>query len=74
METKTMTIGKKHEELDIRLSSSKLEQVDEFEYLGSPISEDGKCERDIKRRSGLTSAMVGKFSWIWKSRNLSLRT
>ena len=40
-----MTIGKKHEEVNILLNSSTLDQVEEFVYLGSLITEDGKCEK-----------------------------
>ena len=65
---------KKHEELNILLSSSTLEQVEKFAYLENLITEDRKCEKDIIRRSGLASAMVGKLSRIWKSCNISIRT
>jgi len=43
-------------------------------YLGSKISEDGKCDQDIKRRSSLASAIVGKLGRIWRSYNISTKT
>jgi len=72
--TKTMTIGKTHEEIRILLDNIQLEQVTNFVYLGSQITEDAECEQDIKRRAGLASAMVGKLNKIWRSRSISLAT
>jgi len=66
-----MVIGKKHEDINILLGSSTLEQAEDFEYLGSVITENGKCEKEIRRRSGLAYAMVGKLNRIWKSRYIS---
>jgi len=42
-----MTISKNHVDMDITLNNEKLEQVSEFVYLGSQISEDRKCDKDI---------------------------
>jgi len=72
--TKTMTIGKTHEDIKILLDNTQLEQVTSFVYLGSQITEDAECEQDIKRRAGLGSAMVGKLNKIWRSRSISLQT
>ncbi len=54
--TKVMTIGKLHESINITLDIDKLEQVENFTYLGSVIKEDGKSDTEIKRRIGLASA------------------
>jgi len=62
--TKTMIIGKSRKELNVMIEKDKLEQVSEFVYLGSLISEDGECTRDIQRRTSLASAMIGKLSKI----------
>jgi hypothetical protein len=45
-----MTISKEHQDLQITVRGNKLEQVKEFVYLGGQISQEGKCEPDIKRR------------------------
>jgi len=60
--------------MDITLNNEKLEQVSEFVYLGSQISEDGKYDQDIKRRSSLASAIVGKLGRIWRSCNILTKT
>ena len=72
--TKTMTIGKQHKELKVRLDGEELEQVTEFVYLGGLITEDGQCTKDIKRRIGLASAMFGRLSRMWKTSSISTRT
>ena len=50
-----------------------MEQVKEFVYLGGQISQDGRCESDIKRRIGLTWAVFNKLSNIWNCHNLTLK-
>ena len=69
-----MTIGKKHEAIEIKLEGEKLEQVTEFVYLGGLITEDAKCTKDVKRRIGLASAMFGQLRKIWKSKSITIRT
>jgi len=54
--SKTMAIGKQHEELQVRFGTEVLEQVTRFVYLGELITEDGRCEEDVKRRIGLACA------------------
>jgi len=68
-----MAISKNHVDMDITLNNEKLEQVSECVYLGSQISEDKKCDQDIKR-SSLASAVVGKLGRIWRSYNISTKT
>jgi len=72
--TKTMTISKEHEDLQIMLNGEQLEQVSEFVYLGSTITEDGKCGVDIRKRIGLASGVIGRLSKIWKSKDISVKT
>ena len=57
----------------IPMENEELEQVDEFVYLGSVITQDGKCTKDTKRRIGLASVIVNKLSRIWKSHNLRVK-
>jgi len=58
--------------MTMKLENEDLEQVDEFVYLESVITQDGKCTKDI-RRIDLASAIVNKVSRIWKSHNISSR-
>jgi len=60
--SKTMTIGKHHEQLNVTMDTEELEQVTEFVYLGGVKTEDAQCTADIIRRIGLASAMMRKFN------------
>ena len=60
--SKTMTIGKHHEQLNVTLDNEELIQVTEFVYLGGVVTEDAQCTADIKQRIGLASAMMRKFN------------
>ena len=48
-------------------------KVDNFFYLGSYLSSNGSCEKDVKVRIGKTAAVFGKMRRIWKKDNISLR-
>ena len=52
--TKTMIVSKKAvvPRVNIELDGQVLEQVSCFTYLGQTITEDGKCDEEIKRRIG----------------------
>ena len=60
--TKAMTVGRTRNDTTIKLENEEFEQVDEFVYLGSVITQDGKCMKDIKRRIVLASEIVTKLN------------
>src|SRR6218665_3225393 len=72
--TKTMAIGKQHEELPVRLGKGVLEQVTRFVYLGGLITEDGRCEEDVKRRIGLECAAFWGLGKMWREKSISIAT
>jgi len=39
--------------------------VDEFCYLGSYISHNGNCEKEVKVRIGRASSVFGKMKKVW---------
>ena len=52
--TKVMKIGKgEQEQLQIEIGGNILEQVHQFKYLGSMITEDGRSEKEVRRRIAL---------------------
>ena len=61
MKTEVMGITKRRERLmvDINIEGSPLYQVDRFRYLGSVISEDGRCDDEIRARIGMEKANFG---------------
>lgn len=53
--TKVMMIGRgEPEQLRIDIGGTVLEQVHQFKYLGSLMTEDGKSEREVRTRVALT--------------------
>ena len=47
--------------------------VHDFCYLGSHISSNGNCEKDVKVRIGKAAALWGKMRKIWRNSNISLK-
>ena len=49
--TKVMVISKKgNKKLKIVINGDEIEQVKQFRYLGSVLTEDGRCEQEIRTR------------------------
>jgi len=38
---------------NVTVNGDKLEQVDQFSYLGSLITQDSRCDKEVKRRIGI---------------------
>ena len=71
--TKIMVIDKNRTDFsDFLLEDEKIEEVEEFTYLGSII--DTKCSsaKEIKRRIGMAKSTVHNLTTIWKSRGVSI--
>jgi hypothetical protein len=59
--TKTMIVSKKENmKVNIIVDGQSVEQVAKFKYLGSMISDDGKCMTDIKTRIALSKEAFNK--------------
>ena len=56
---------------EIKLDSVALEQVNEFLYLGSLISRNGKTEDDMKRRVNMADRMNGALMNVIRNKNIS---
>ena len=48
--TKVMRISRQSSPLTIMIDQKQLENVEYFKYLGSMITNDGRCTREIKSR------------------------
>jgi len=70
--TKVMSIN--GQRLSITIDNKELEQVAKFPYLGSWITDDSKCQEDIKHRLALGNAVSAKLKTLWQSHSLSLKT
>ena len=54
-----MVISKKRgEKISIHVDGQKLDQVDKFKYLGSWITDDGRCEIEIKSRIAMAKTGI----------------
>jgi len=59
--------------MDISAAGMDLEAISDFCYLGSYISYNGSCEKDVRVRIRRTAAVFGKMREVWKSSRISLR-
>src|ERR1043165_1859263 len=76
--TKTMRIGRGEEEIEVKITINReeVEQVKSFCYLGSVITTDARCHKDIKRRIALGKEAFTKRGELMRgglSKNLKKR-
>jgi len=60
-------------ECNIFVEGIKIQQ-DKFNYLGSLLTSDGKCDTEIKRRIGTAKDLFKKMDNILLNRNISMTT
>ena len=72
--TKTMVVNRKNvrQHAKIYIDGQLIEQVSRFTYLGQLITEDGKCEEEIKRRTGQARSAFNTMKAVLCSRKLPL--
>ena len=56
------------------LEGRRLDQVDSFKYLGSRVSEDGRCDREIKWRIAMGKAAFGQLRTILRNLGIGMET
>lgn len=59
------------EPTNITLNGQKLEEVDNFKYLGSTLSKDGSSILEVKARISLAMSAMTRLNTIWKSNSIS---
>ena len=59
---------------DIQVNGKSLENVSEFKYLGSLLTEDSNVEKEVKTRIALASTAFQRMRPIWKSSIYSTKT
>ena len=72
--TEMQCIGKRRQQMKIKLGSSDLTQCEQFVYLGRVISEDISCDLDVAQRIGLAASIVRNIHNIWKGNDISKST
>ena len=49
--SQVMRVSRSNESLQIKVNNREIKEVDEFKYLGSVLTRDGYCTREIKTRT-----------------------
>ena len=58
----------------IEVRDQKLQNVDNFTYLGSKISKEGDIMVELNTRIGKAIGALKKFNKIWKNKSISIKT
>ena len=66
--TKVMTISRQTSPVTIMVDQKELENVECFKYLGSMLTNDGRCTREIKSRIGMAKAAFSKKKTLFTSK------
>src|SRR6218665_3061701 len=59
---------------EIKVGDQKVENVKEFVYLGSLLTWDNDCTKEIKRWIAKAKGVIAGFNNIWKSKQISHKT
>ena len=70
--TKNMLVGN-HQPKDVFVNQQKIENVEDFTYLGSSINHQGDMDHELNCRVGKASAAFNQLGKIWINSKLSLR-
>ena len=73
--TKTMIISKQpdsEKKVNIKIEGESLEQVQQFKYLGTQVTEDAKSEVELNSRIGAAKTKFSIMSTILTSKQLSI--
>ncbi|XP_067001635.2 LINE-1 retrotransposable element ORF2 protein isoform X1 [Anabrus simplex] len=73
--TKLMSIGKKFNRIECQIGDTKLEQVDNFKYLGCVFSQDGNIVSEIESRCRKANAVSSQLrSTVFCKKEVSSQT
>ena len=74
--TECMVVSKKLERVgcNLELDGIRIKQVDQFCYLGSWITSDGRCDKEIAYRIGEAKRGFNEMKSLLKNRKLSLQS
>jgi hypothetical protein len=72
--TKVMRISRQPSPIKIMIDQKQLENVEYFKYLGSVITSDARCTREIKSRIAMAKGAINKKKNLFISKlDLNLR-
>src|SRR2546426_12543360 len=71
--TKTMTFGNEECRNKIAIENEKIENVTEFTYLGSLLTWDNDCTKDIKARIAKGKGAMAGLKKCWTSKQITYK-
>ncbi|KAI5746408.1 hypothetical protein M8J77_003278 [Diaphorina citri] len=71
--TKVMKIGKTERRINLTLEGQRLEQVENFRYLGGLIKSNGSCTEEIRSRIGMGKIAFEKVKDLLTTRRIPLK-
>ena len=76
LKTKVMTVSKQGNarQIKVKLDGHQLEQVDKLTYLGQTITNDGRCEEEIKKRITIAKKQFSLMKNVLTNRKLRYST
>lgn len=72
--TMTMVFGQESIEEKLEIGGRSIENVTEFVYLGSLLTWDNDCNKEIRRRIARATGAMAGFKKIWNSKQISTET
>lgn len=72
--TKTMVFGDKQIPRKVRVDGVELDNVEQFTYLGSNVTHDLDCSKELAVRIAKATANLKALDKIWKSKAITLET
>ena len=71
--TKAMKVGKDANTNHFKVNDEHIDNVKQFKYLGSIITDDGDVEIDVQSRIGQATSVFKRMDKVWKSNKISLK-
>ena len=72
--TMTMVFGQEDIKEGLKIKGRIIENITEFVYLGSLLTWDNDCNKEIKRKIARATGAMAGFKTIWKSKHISTET
>ena len=70
--TKTMVFGERNIRKNLKANGGELQNIEEFTCLGSTITHDPDCKREVTLRFAKAKSVLVALGVIWKSKEISL--
>jgi hypothetical protein len=71
---KTKVMASDGADCDVNIQGAQLEQVNTFPYLGSLVTDDAECTKEIRARLSKGQAIRASLKKIWKSHGIPTET